>query len=160
MKIKKSISKLFGVTILTLFCLNISNAQTINKEVYNPSADAQKELNAAIIKAGTESKNIFVDVGGNWCVWCIRFYNYCKEDMEIDSIISHSYIELLINHSPENENMKVLKKLGEPNKLGFPVFLIVDKSGTVLVTQDSGYFYIDKGWNRERILEFFTKWVK
>ena len=52
-------------------------------KIYNPAANAQADIDAAAAKAKKENKHIFVQVGGNWCVWCIRFHNLVEETPEL-----------------------------------------------------------------------------
>ena len=58
--------------MVVAFCLMgyISNAQTETSKLYNPDADAAKEIKAAIKKAKAENKYVLVQGGGNWCQWC------------------------------------------------------------------------------------------
>ena len=52
-----------------------------------------------------------------------------------------------------------MKKLGNPDRLGFPVFVILDKNGNTLYTQDSGSLFAAGNWDREKIVNFLSTWV-
>ncbi len=153
------ISKQFAVVaFLLVLLISLTHAQA--QHVYNPKANAEKELSEVIEKASQENKRVLITVGGNWCEWCVKFYHYCKNDTALDSLIKANYVELKINHSKENKNEAVLTKLDRPDKLGFPVFVILDKSGTRVHTQESGSLFGEKDWNREKIVSFLSTWAK
>ena len=37
---------------------------------FDPTRDAVKDLDAALVKARAENKRVLVEVGGEWCTWC------------------------------------------------------------------------------------------
>jgi thioredoxin-related protein len=155
------LNKIFLCSLIIL-SLNLSSAfgQEKKSQVYNPRVDAEKELKEAISKAGIDKKHVLISVGGNWCQWCIKFYNYCKADKELDSLIQANYVEIKVNYSDENKNASVLKKLDNPDKLGFPIFVILDENGKRLYTQESGSLFADNNWDRNKIITFLNKWAK
>jgi len=89
---------------------------------YNPNADAKADFKNAIAKAKSENKHVLIQVGGNWCSWCIKFHKFATADTKIDSIIKADYIYILLNYSKENKNLDILKTLQNPQRFGFPVF--------------------------------------
>ena len=61
-------------TFLLLFVIFTSvNVFAQEKKLYDPSADAEKDVAAAIKKAKAENKYVLLQGGGNWCSWCIEF---------------------------------------------------------------------------------------
>jgi len=60
--------------ILIIFSLSLGlNAQenTPSKKLYNPNADAITDITNAIAIAKKENKHVLLQIGGNWCSWCI-----------------------------------------------------------------------------------------
>ena len=45
-------------------------------QIYNPNADAKSEIENAVKQAKKENKHVLVQVGGNWCPWCVKLHNY------------------------------------------------------------------------------------
>lgn len=130
--------------------------------IYNPEADAKKELAEAIKKAGAEGKHVLIQVGGNWCSWCIKFHKFIHENASVDSLIKKDFVFLLINYSkekPENKNLDVLKQLGYPQRFGFPVLLILDEKGNRLHTQDSGFLESGGGYDINKVMTFLKCWT-
>jgi thioredoxin-related protein len=145
--------------ILLLFLLNVmllSKAQ--EAKLYNPAANAQKDIAAAILKAKKENKFVLIQGGGNWCSWCIEFARFAKEDPKIDSVIKASFIWYHLNYSKENENKAMFAKLGYPQRFGYPVFIILNGNGERIHTQNSEYLENGKGYNQQKVQNFLEMW--
>lgn len=148
-------------TILLFFILLASiqlPAQTIEKNIYNPSANAVQDVADAIKKATIEKKHVFLQIGGNWCPWCLEFNRFCKADPQIDSLMKADYIVYHLNYSKENKNEALLAKYGFPQRFGFPVFIILDEKGNRLHTQNSAYLEKGNSYAKDKVLKFFEQW--
>ena len=145
-----------------VFCLLFYGSQvfgqTVDKKLYNPGANADKEINDAVKKARAENKNVFIQAGGNWCSWCMEFNRFCLADKQVDSIIKADYVVYHLNYSPENKNETIFSRYGYPQRFGFPVFLIVDGSGNRIHTQNSSYLEQGKSYNKRKLMEFLQQW--
>jgi thioredoxin-related protein len=147
------------ISILMIMIASVSaKGQAIETKIYNPYADAAKEINEAKKKAKAEKKNILIQAGGNWCGWCIEFNHFCKTDPQIDSILKADYIIYHLNYSPENKNEALMAKYGYPQRFGFPVFLILDENGTRLHTQNSAYLEQGRSYSKQKVMEFLEQW--
>lgn len=128
-------------------------------KLYNPAADAEKDIAAAIKKAKAENKYVLLQGGGNWCSWCIEFARFCKADPKIDSVINASFVWYHLNWSKENENKKVFAKYGYPQRFGFPVFIILDGNGNRINTQNSEYLENGKkSYDQHKVQTFLEMW--
>jgi thiol:disulfide interchange protein len=148
------------VILITILSLAVA-LPAISQEavsVYNPSADAKVELTAAIQRAKDQNKHVLVQVGGNWCPWCIRLHGFFKSEARVDSILNKDYVFVLVNYSKENKNPEVLASLGYPQRFGFPVLLVLDQNGQRLHTQDTGLLELDKGYDPEKVARFLLSW--
>ena len=94
--------------------------------LYNPYQNVDSALQVVYKKAAAQNKHVFIQIGGNWCVWCARYNEFVTKDTQIDSLVNANYIVYHLNYSPENKNSKTLAKLGFPQRFGFPVFIILD----------------------------------
>ena len=108
-------------------------------KIYDPTANAETQVNQAITKASKEGKHVMLQIGGNWCIWCVRLNAFEHADPKIDSLIKADYVLVHLNYSPENKNLKTLKKLEYPQRFGFPVLVILNAKGRRLHTQDRGF---------------------
>lgn len=144
---------------LLITCLSLPlAAQQQKPAIYNPSADAKAEIAAAVALAKTTGKHVFIQVGGNWCGWCIRFHNLTTQDSQLDSAFNANFIRVKLNYSEENKNLDILAEYGYPQRFGFPVFLVLNADGTLIHTQNSAYLEEGKGHSKGKILEFIAHW--
>ncbi|MCX6206834.1 MAG: hypothetical protein NTZ19_11345 [Bacteroidetes bacterium] len=63
-----------------------------------------------------------------------------------------------LNYSSENQNDDVFAKYSYPQRMGFPVFLVLDKDGKLLHTQNSSYLEEGRGYNKSKVIGFFSDW--
>ena len=155
---------LIAVTIAFLVLTSVLRAQkTEEKEkgkIYNPTADAAKDIEQAVKSAKEQNKHVLIQVGGNWCSWCIKFHKFINTNTQIDSIVKADYVFLLVNYSKENRNYDILKKLEYPQRFGFPVLVVLDGDGKRLHTQDSGFLEKDDNYDIKKVKTFLLTWDK
>lgn len=126
--------------------------------LYNPYENVDSAIKVAQKVAAKEGKHIFLQMGGNWCIWCARFNAFTTSDKKIDSIVKANYVVVHVNYSKENKNKSIQEKYEYPARFGFPVFVILDAKGKRLHTQNSGYLEKDKNYSKEKVIEFFESW--
>jgi len=148
--------------ILLLVFLIVCSIVTYSQEkklLYIPTLDAMKQLDDAVIKAKSENKNVLVQVGGNWCPWCIKFNHLCLETPKIDSILKYSFVVIHLNYSRENRNYPALERLGYPQRFGFPVLVVLNSKGERIHTQDSGLLEKDNAYDTLKVFTFLNNWT-
>jgi thioredoxin-related protein len=126
--------------------------------LYNPDSNAKEDLKLAISKAKQSGKHVLVQVGGNWCVWCLAFNKKVTENDTLKSVLDNKFITYHLNYSKEKWNEDVLAELGYPQRFGFPVFVVLDGNGKRLHTQNSSYLEEKKSYSTKKVLEFFNHW--
>ena len=126
----------------------------VEKSDYNPSADAQAQLVEAKDAAERLGKNMLVQIGGDWCPWCVRLNAFIKGDAEILEYIQQHYVWVHIYYGKDNRNEVAMKMLGNPTNMGFPVFVVCAPDGTVLHHQSTGKLEAGKGYSRRAIMSF------
>lgn len=154
----KRFSFVFGAFLMTL---SLAFAQTAEKKkIYDESANAQQQINEAVAKASTQKKHVLLQIGGNWCAWCIMFNELTQKNEEIHSYLNENYEVVHVNYSPKNKNEEVLASLKHPERFGFPVFVILDQNGNLLHTQNSAYLESKevKGHDPKEVLSFLQSW--
>ncbi len=155
--------KSFFLTIL-VSCLTFSLATAQNdsknsKKLYDPNADAKSDIEKAISKAKKEGKHVLLQIGGNWCGWCIAFDKKVNESEELKKLMNDNYVIYHLNYSKENKNSDILKELGFPQRFGFPVFVILDAKRNHLHTQNSAYLEEGEGHSVQKIKDFLENWT-
>ena len=146
--------------VLALFLMSVSFSQDMKKfSLYKPTENAEEKIADAVKQAKAQGKHVFIQVGGNWCIWCARFNDFVTTDKTIDSLIQANYVVYHMNYSEENTNEKLLAKYGYPQRMGYPVFLVLNGEGKLLHTQNSGYLEDGKkSYNRNYVISFLKEW--
>jgi thioredoxin-related protein len=151
-------------TILTLGFLLVTAAfllaQTEDVKIYNPNADAREDIAAAVKQAKAENKHVLLQFGGNWCPWCVRLHGLETSDKQIDSLLKADYVMVLVNIPREKDKRdpELMASLGNPQRFGFPVLVVLNQEGERIHTQDSWYLEQDKSYDREKLVHFFRMW--
>lgn len=153
--------------IIILFCCIFgfgSFAQTTPQKpvgkvsLYNPKANAQEDINAAVRKAKANNKHVLVQIGGDWCIWCKRLNAFITNNDILNSTLHTDYEVVHVNYSPENKNLELLSKWHNPHRLGFPVIVILDENGQYLHTQNTGLLEKGNGYDESKLADFFKNW--
>lgn len=146
---------LFFIALLT--SLNVFASDTT--KLYNPYANVEKDVAAALVKAKKENKHVLLQIGGNWCVWCYRFHDFVTTDTTLKNLLESNYVLYDLNYSKENKNLEYLKKLGYPQRFGFPALVVLDADGNRIHTQDSGLLEKGKGYDFDKVKSFLLNWA-
>ena len=148
--------KIFIVLIFFLFTATVFAQEA---KLYNPTADADKDIASAIVKAKAEHKYVLIMGGGNWCSWCIEFARFSKVDPQIDSVLNSAFVWYHLNYSKENTNPKIMARYGYPQRFGFPVFIILNENGERIHTQNSEYLEDGKkSYDKNKVKDFLENW--
>jgi len=156
--------KYLFITILLLLTSGTISAQGTTQP-YNPDQDARADLKIALEQAKKENKHVLIQFGGNWCPWCMRFHALVKGVPGVDSLMNENYIYFLLNVPREKEkrDYDLFREFGFPNRFGYPVFVILDKNGKQIHTQDSDAFEYPskeiKGYDTTKVIRFLNMWT-
>ncbi len=127
-------------------------------QLYDTTGNAIADIDSAVRQAAIENKHVLIQVGGNWCPWCIRLHRFIESHHQLDSIITADYITVLVSYSKENKSPEAMKRLDYPDRFGFPVLVILDGKGNRLHTQDTYFLEQDNSYSEERIKRFLLIW--
>jgi len=157
---------LMAVTALSFSIL--AYGQTELKKVYDESLDVNRQIDDALAQARSEGKFVICQVGGNWCPWCLRFADFIAHDADISRIIADNFVYIHVNYNPRagkddalkaRQAEKMLRRLANPGRFGYPVFVVLDARGKVLHIQDSSFLEEGKGYDKAKVQRFFKNWT-
>jgi thiol:disulfide interchange protein len=142
--------------------VGMSAAARAEERPFDPARDPAKDLRVAMQRAQAEHKNILMDVGGNWCEWCLVLEETLHGDAELSALLEKNYVVLHVNWSKENENTKFLKRYPEP--AGYPSWYVLSPTGKVLKAETNtgeleANHKIDQGYNKEALKRFLVKYA-
>lgn len=153
--------KILTLAIIATLALG-ANAQL--KKVYNDSIDPMEQIDKALVQANEQGKLVICQVGGNWCPWCLRFADFITTDTEIAKVVNDNFVYIHVSYNPhksanEARDKAMLKRLGNPGRFGYPVFVVLDSKGNVIHIQDSSFLEEGKSYNKEKVMRFFNNWT-
>ena len=155
--------KILTSAMLIAFAMT-AKGQSEMRKVYNEEIDPMEQIDAAVAKARQEDKFVICQVGGNWCPWCLRFADFITKDTTISTLIEENFEYIHVNYNPRNKEAEakakpMLRRLNNPGRFGFPVFVVLDTEGKVLHIQDSSFLEEEQGYDKEKVLRFFRNWA-
>ena len=143
------------------------HAQTGLKHVYNEDINPLEQIDQALLKANAEGKYVVCQVGGNWCIWCLRFASFMMNDADISQLVKDNFEFIHVNYNPRKSGgpekaqqaAALMKRLDNCGRFGFPVFVILDEKGRVIHIQDSSFLEENQGYSKDKVLRFFKNWT-
>jgi thiol:disulfide interchange protein len=145
--------------VTAVLALGVSVAAYATDKPFDPTRDSTKDLHAAMEQARAEHKNILMDVGGNWCPWCIVLDRTLNEDSDLHALLEKNYVVLHVNFSRENENLNFLGPY--PKAKGYPAWYVLSAKGKLLKAEDTSELEqthkLDAGYNKETLKTFLTE---
>lgn len=157
------------IMVIALMAMSVmmANAQGALKKVYDETIDPMAQIDNALDKAKVEGKFVLCQVGGNWCPWCLRFADFVEKDTAVNKMVSDNFIYIHVNYNRrasagaevQQKAAQLMKRLNNPGRFGFPVFVVLDEKGNVLHIQDSSFLEEGKGYSEEKTLRFFKNWT-
>ena len=165
--IKITMSKNVFFGLIALFLSLTVQAQTALKKVYNEDINPIEQIDQAVFKAKASGKFVVCQVGGNWCIWCLRFADFIANDTTISKVINDNFEYIHVNYNPrksggEEKKMQaaaLMKRLNNCGRFGYPVFVVLDETGKVIHIQDSGFLEEGQSYSQEKVLQFFKNWT-
>lgn len=157
--IRCHMKKLFSSFLLLFVLLQTTLAAQLPEYSlkYDPKRDAFQDGRDAIQLAKSTNRRILIEVGGDWCKWCHVLDRFINENPEIKKQLHQTFVFLKVNVSDENDNAEFLKVFPAP--LGYPHMYVTEKNGTLLLSKDTGQFFVNGKYSAERFKAFFRKWA-
>lgn len=164
MRIMKKIAIIGLMTVI--FSINVA-AQSNLKKIYDETINPMEQIDKAVSQAKSQGKHVVCQVGGNWCRWCLMFADYITKDSEISKFIDDNFVYIHVNYNPREradeakaqQNARLLKRLNNPGRFGYPVFVVLDSNGKVIHMQDSSFLEQENSYNKEKVMRFFRNWT-
>jgi thiol:disulfide interchange protein len=131
-------------------------------DIYDTTADAGADIEAAFAKAKADGRRIVLDFGANWCVWCHKLHHLFTTDAEVRAALESDYIVVMVDVNTRNgpaRNAGINARYGNPIQHGLPVLVVLDPDGGVLVTQETGALESGENHDPAKVLAFLAKWA-
>src|SRR5438132_12080316 len=82
--------------------------KVIAREKFDPARDPKIDLQKAVETAKKDGKRIIIDLGGEWCGWCVYMDKFFVQNPELAKIRDDNFVWVKVNYSDENENKAFL----------------------------------------------------
>jgi len=107
--------------------------------IYDVSADARKDIAAALAKARRENQRVLIQWGGNWCGWCHLLHETFAKDRAIAHELNYEYQVVLVDIGHFDKQMDLADQYGaELKKSGVPYLTVLGADGKVIANQETG----------------------
>jgi len=144
---------------VAVMLMTVSVAAYAADKPFDSSRDSAQDLKAAIQQAESQHKNILMDVGGNWCSWCLLLERTLTEDAELHALLEKNYVLLHVNFSMDNQNAQFLGKY--PPAKGYPAWYVLSPQGRLLKAEDTSELEathkLDAGYNKDALRKFLEE---
>ncbi|MHC5202107.1 thioredoxin family protein [Myroides sp. LJL119] len=125
---------------------------------YNETENAQEKLDQLIDLAKENGQYVFVQAGGNWCIWCLRFNDFVQDNPQLKAIVDKNYQYYHLNYSPKNKNQEVFDKyVPQAKGLGYPFFFIINPQNSQVKVFTSGDLEQGKSYSLEKVTQLFVE---
>ena len=160
--------KILTLTLIALLLPLAARAQQGLKQVYDTEINPMTQIDQAVKQAKADGKFVVCQVGGNWCPWCLKFADFISRDADIKELIDKNFVYIHVNYEPkvyrtDAAKKKVadamMKRLDNPGRFGYPVFVVLDEKGKVLHIQDSSFLEQGEGYDKAKVTSFFKNWT-
>lgn len=133
-------------------------------DIFEPGADAEAQIDAALERANAEGKRVLLMFGTNWSVWSRRLHDVFESDPVLMRHLSRDFVWVKIDVNRRKDprmNRFTDGRLGTPTRLGIPALVLLDAAGEKLAEQDTGELEVPgaEAYAREKLLALFAAWA-
>jgi len=160
--------RILTLTLFVALLPLLASAQQGLPKVYDGNLNQLTQIDQAVKQAKAEGKFVVCQVGGNWCPWCLRFADFITKDAEIAKLVKDNFVYIHVDYSPKEfkddparkeRSEKMMKRLDNPGRFGYPVFVVLDDKGKVIHIQDSSFLEEGQGYDKAKVIRFFKNWT-
>lgn len=128
------------------------------KDLYPATANARKEIEAALTRARENQKHILLVFGANWCYDC-HVLDRALHDGAAGKIIRKDFELVHINIGDDGEvNSDLAKRYQVSLAKGVPAVAVLKSDGSVLYSSNDGEFEAARRMIRRDLVSFLEKW--
>jgi thiol:disulfide interchange protein len=132
------------------------------QEIYDPHANGEQLLTAALGQAQRQGKRVLLDLGANWCSDSQTMARLLQSDPAIHRELQRHFILVMVDVNQKNganRNPEVIARFDNPIGRGIPVLLILAPDGTLLNRDPAERLRDDAHTAPETVLAYLRKWA-
>jgi hypothetical protein len=126
---------------------------------YDESANAQQEIARAVVAARGDGKRVLLIFGANWCSWCRRLEHTLQNHPAVNAALRDGFHVVHVNTGGRGSgaNAQVNDHYGNPMANGLPVIVVLDGTGRVLMTQETGALEEGDRHDPAKLIDFLRR---
>lgn len=129
---------------------------SLKDPLFNPTRDAFEDLQIARERAIRERKNILVEVGADWCVWCHRLESFIRSHPELQLLRARFFSHVRVCMGSYEAPAEICSHL--PPFEGIPHYFVFSTEGKLLHSQDTSSLEEGESYNYRKVWEFLSMW--
>lgn len=123
---------------------------------YDSARDPFVDGRAALKLAQETKRRVLIEVGGNWCSWCLQLDKFLAENHQLREQLHRHFVILKVNVSEANDNAEFMA--GLPKPLGYPHIYITEADGKIIFSKDTTQLLENSRYSVQRFQQFLDKW--
>lgn len=128
--------------------------------IYDESADAKKQIEAALARAKEENKRVLLVFGANWCGWCRKLDGLFKKDPEVARVLLYEYEKVLVDVGRFDKNEDLAADLGAAvRQNGIPFLTVLDAGGKPVANQETSSLEEGSAHDPAKVKTLLEKWA-
>ena len=136
--------------------VNIASALPAYSQSYDPARDPFADGRAALQLAQQTNRRVLIEVGGNWCSWCLQLDKFLNANQQLRDQLHRYFVVLKVNVSEKNDNADFIA--GFPKPLGYPHIYIAEANGTIIFSKDTAQLLENSRYSVARFQQFIDRW--
>jgi thiol-disulfide isomerase/thioredoxin len=132
----------------------------VTRTPYDETADGDKVVADAFVRARRNHKRVLIDLGGNWCGDCVVLANIMALP-QVKAFVAAHYEVVSVDVGRENKNLQIPARFGVDLKGGVPTVLVVEPDGRTLV--DAGHIAAledARHMTPQGVADWLAQWAK
>jgi len=123
---------------------------------YDSARDPFIDGRAALKLAQETKRRVLIEVGGNWCSWCLQLDKFLAENHQLREQLHRHFVILKVNISEANDNAEFMA--GLPKPLGYPHIYVAEADGRIIFSKDTAQLLENSRYSVQRFQQFINKW--
>lgn len=128
------------------------------RQHFDPVRNPFDDVHQALEQARQKQKNVLLDLGGDWCVWCHRLEAFIQDHAELQQLREQHYItvKVYVGHAdaPTREFFQRLPPID-----GVPHLFVYNSRGELLCSQNTAVLEEGQSYDYERVKTFLATWA-
>lgn len=126
-------------------------------DLYPADAEAKKEIDEALKRAGPTRKRVMLIFGANWCYDC-HVLDHALHEGAPGEIVAQHFLLVHVDIGEGEKNPDLVKRYKIPLDKGVPAVAILGSDGRLLYSSGDGEFEAARRMMKKDLVTFLNRW--